>query len=304
VTRGLWLGAVAVLMFALTIPMTRLATGPAAAGPGVEPLPADFVALGRAAVAGLLALAYLLAGRGLRWADVHGQPWGMLALTAAGVVFGWPLCLGWAITRVDATHAAMVTGVLPLATAALGALWQRQPAGGLFWACALTGTALVLAFAAWRGGGGWHLADGLLLLAVLLGAVGYVSGAHLSRHRSPQEVIAWVLVGSLPLTLPLAWWLWPQAPATWLAWSGFAYVSVFSMGLGFVFWYRALALGGTVRVSQVQLLQPFASMLLAVPLLGEVLDGATLAFALAILAVVVLGRYAAARPAGHPGRAT
>ena len=51
------------------------------------------------------------------------------------------------------------------------------------------------------------------------------------------------------------------------------------MWLGFFAWYRGLALGGTVRVSQVQLVQPFLCMLFAVPLLGESLDAVTLGLA-------------------------
>ena len=82
----------------------------------------------------------------------------------------------------------------------------------------------------------------------------------------------------------------PIAPRAPPAWGGFAYVTVFSMWLGFFAWYRGLALGGTMRVSQVQLLQPFLAMLFAVPLLGERLDAAMLAFAAAVVAVVVVGR--------------
>ena len=105
-----------------------------------------------------------------------------------------------------------------------------------------------------------------------------------------QQVISWLLVGSLPFTLPVALWLWPQQPATPGAWLGFAYVSVFSMWLGFFAWYRGLALGGVVRVSQVQLVQPFLALLLAVPVLGEKLQPLTLVFSLAVIAVVFVGR--------------
>jgi drug/metabolite transporter (DMT)-like permease len=62
--------------------------------------------------------------------------------------------------------------------------------------------------------------------------------------------------------------------------------------LGFFAWYRGLALGGTVRVSQVQLLQPFLTMLFAVPVLGERLDALTLAFGVAVVATVFLGKRA------------
>jgi drug/metabolite transporter (DMT)-like permease len=71
---------------------------------------------------------------------------------------------------------------------------------------------------------------------------------------------------------------------------GFGYVSLFSMWLGFFAWYRGLALGGVLRVSQVQLLQPFLALLFAVPVLGERLEAATVVFSLAVVGVVYLGR--------------
>jgi drug/metabolite transporter (DMT)-like permease len=105
-----------------------------------------------------------------------------------------------------------------------------------------------------------------------------------------EHVICWALLLALPLTLPLAALSWPAGPIKAAAWWGFAYVGVFSMWLGFFAWYRGLALGGTVRVSQVQLVQPFLSMLFAVPLLGERLDAVTVGFGLAVIATVFLGK--------------
>lgn len=282
-SRGLLLGAAGVLMFALSLPMTRLAGGSAAA-PQLDPA---FVAFGRAAVAGLLSVLYLWVTRS-RWprrAEVLP-----LATTAAGVVFGWPLFSGWAVRYVDAVHAAVVSGVLPLATAVIAALVGRQRPSRGFWACAGAGLLLVVAFAAWRGAGALEAADGLLLAAVLCASAGYVSGARLARGFSAEQVICWVLVLSLPLTLPAALMTWPRAPVSVAAWGGFAYVSLVSMWLGFFAWYRGLALGGTLRVSQVQVLQPFLSMLFAVPLLGERLDAMTVVFAAAVLAVVWWGK--------------
>jgi drug/metabolite transporter (DMT)-like permease len=148
----------------------------------------------------------------------------------------------------------------------------------------------VLGFAWSRGANGFQAADGLLLLAIISSSSGYVSGAQLTLAMSAEKVICWVLVLSLPLTAPLALLTWPQQPVSLAAWGGFAYVSLFSMWLGFFAWYRALAIGGTVRVSQVQLLQPFFSMLVAVPLLGEKLDALTVAFVLAVIATVWIGK--------------
>ena len=282
-TRGLLLGLAGVVMFALSIPMTRLAGGSAAA-PQLDPV---FVAMGRAVVAGVLSVLYLMATRA-RWP--RGGEWRLLAITAGGVAFGFPLLLGLAVRHVDAVHASVVSGVLPLATAVIAAVVLRQRPSVGFWACALAGLALVVGFAAWRGAGGLEPADGLLLGAVVCASAGYVSGAQLSRHFSAEQVICWVLVISLPITVPLAVMTRPMAPVAASAWGGFVYVSLFSMWIGFFAWYRGLALGGTMRVSQVQVLQPFLSMLFAVPLLGERLDATTVVFAAAVLAVVWLGK--------------
>ena len=290
--KGFALGVLGVVIFAMTLPMTRLAVGDASA----PQLPPAFVTAGRAAVAGLLSLVYLLALRAPRPALRLARP---LAISALGTVVGFPLFLALALRQVDAMHAAVVTGLMPLGTAVAGALVLRQrPALG-FWLCAVLGCALVLVFAYWQGSGTLSLADVYLLLAVLAGSVGYVAGARATAAMPAQQVISWLLVGSLPLTLPCMLWWWPQQPATAGAWVGFAYVSVFSMWLGFFAWYRGLALGGVVRVSQVQLVQPFLALLLAVPVLGERLEPLTLVFSLAVIAVVVVGRrMPVSRPVG------
>ncbi|MEK8053225.1 DMT family transporter [Ideonella sp. DXS22W] len=290
-TRGWLLGALGVALFALTIPMTRLASGSLAA----PQLSAEFVAIGRAALAGLLAVVWL---RAVRAAWPTPAQWRGLMLTASGVVFGFPMFMGWAVQRVDAAHASVVNGLLPMATAVIGAVLLRQRASAAFWGCAALGMGLVLGFALWKGGARLQLADTLLLMAVLLGGFGYVMGARMSTSgpgrpaMAPEQVISWVLVGCLPVTLPLALW---TAPADWAAirpaaWGGFVYVSLISMWLGFFAWYRGLALGGMLRVSQVQLVQPFLSMWLAVPVLGETLDAVTVAFSLAVMATVALAR--------------
>jgi len=182
--------------------------------------------------------------------------------------------------------------VLPLATAAVGALLHRQRPSGAFWLCAALGSALVVAFALLKAGGagGLHPADALLLAAMVCAAIGYGYGARLSQRMRAEHVICWALVIALPITLPLALFTRPQAQLQPAAWWAFAYVAVFSMWIGFFAWYRGLALGGTVRVSQVQLVQPFLSMLFAVPLLGERLDALTLGFALAVIGTVFVGK--------------
>ena len=284
-SRGFALGVLGVVIFAMTLPMTRLAVGDAA-----DPqLPPAFVTAGRAALAGLLSVAYLRFVRAARPARQH---WHALLICALGTVLGFPWFLALALRHVDAMHAAVVTGVLPLGTAVAAAWWLRQRASIGFWVCAAIGCALVLAFAAHQGQGALSAADGLLLLAVASASIGYVAGAQVSTRLPAELVICWVLVVSLPLTLPAMWVTWPADAHTVRpsAWGGFAYVTLFSMWLGFFAWYRGLALGGVLRVSQVQLLQPFLALLFAVPVLGEQLDSVTLVFALAVMAVVLAGK--------------
>jgi len=219
--------------------------------------------------------------------------WLPLAITSGGVVFGFPLLTSMAMRHVEAIHASVVIGMLPLATAAVGAWLHRQRPSAGFWACAALGSALVMAFAVLRSGqGGLSIqpADGLLLAATACAAVGYGWGARLSQRMRAEHVICWALVIALPLTVPAALLTRPQHALHATAWWGFAYVAVFSMWLGFFAWYRGLALGGTVRVSQVQLIQPLLGMLFAVPLLGESLDAVTLGFAVAVVATVILGK--------------
>jgi drug/metabolite transporter (DMT)-like permease len=282
-TRGLWLGLVGVGIFAMTLPMTRLAVGPAA-DPQLPPL---FVTAGRAAFAGVLSVVYLWFTGAPRVQRRHLQS---LLTSALGTVVGFPLFLSLALREVDAMHAAVVTGLMPLATAIGAALYFRQRPSAGFWACAVLGCTLVLCFTAYQGSGRLAGGDGLLLLAVLSAALGYVAGARVATELPAEQVICWVLVLSLPLTLPLTVAVWPSLPVNASAWAGFIYVTLFSMWLGFFAWYRGLALGGTMRVSQVQLLQPFLALLFAVPLLGEKLEPVTVLFSLAVIAVVFVSK--------------
>ena len=284
--RGLWLGLLGVAIFALTLPMTRLAVGT----PEAPQMSGVFIAMGRASLAAALSLLFLAFTRAPLPAR---SDWPLIVLTSAGVVFGFPLLTSIAMRHVEAVHASVMVGILPLATAAVGALMHRQRPSAGFWLCALLGSALVVVFALLRHGSdsfsiSW--ADTLLLLAMLCAAVGYGGGSQLAQRMRPDHVICWALVVALPITAPTTVLSWPGAPVSTAAWWAFGYVAVFSMWLGFFAWYRGLALGGTVRVSQVQLVQPFLSMLFAVPLLGERLDAVTVGFGLAVIATVFIGR--------------
>lgn len=291
-TLGLWLGLVGVVVFALTLPMTRLATGTVDA-PQLSPW---FVTWGRAALAGALSLVYLLATRSPLPTPAQRKP---LAMALLGNAIGFPLLLGWALRHVTASHAAVILALLPLATAAAAAWVLHQRARLGFWLCAGLGSALVAVYSVLRAtqaGGGFGLAwaDLLLLGAVLAAAIGYVYGAQVTPQLGAERVICWVCVMALPITVPGTLLTWPEHAIATPSWLALVYVGVFSMWAGFFAWFRGLALGGALRVSQVQLLQPFISILAAVPLLGEPLDLITLGFALAVVFTVFMGRKLAA----------
>ena len=293
--RGLWLGLVGVFIFALTLPMTRLATGTVDA-PQLSPW---FVTWSRAALAGGLSLVYLLAVRA-PWPKPEQR--GPLLLSLAGNVVGYPLLLGWALRHVTASHAAVITALLPLATAAAAAWLMHQRARLGFWLFAALGSALVAVYSLLRAaqmghGFGLTWADTLLLGAVVAASLGYVAGAKVTPSLGAEKVISWVCVMALPITLPGAWLTWPTQTIATASWLALLYVGVFSMWAGFCAWVRGLSLGGPLRVSQVQLLQPFISILAAVPLLRESLDAMTLGFALLVVLTVFMGRRMANAPA-------
>lgn len=281
---GLLWGAAGVVLFSMSLPATRIAVG------GFDPV---FVGASRGAVAGLLALAITLAGQfgNNRPALPSLRDWGQLALVAAGVVLGFPLLTTLAMAKAGAVHGAILTGVLPAATAvAAVALARERPSLG-FWLAAGAGLLCVVVFAVVQGAGRPGPADGMLLLAVALCAVGYAAGGVLARRMGGERVIGLALVMSLPITLPLAVLNWDGAgvrAAAWPAWAGFAYVALISQYLGFFAWYRGLAQGGVARVGQLQLAQPVLSMVWAATLLHEAVSGEAAVAAVAVLLCVVL----------------
>ena len=211
-----------------------------------------------------------------------------LGVVAAGVVAGFPLCTSVALTEVPASHAAVVIGLLPAATAAMSVVRTRERVPARFWVWALAGAAAVIGFIAYANGGlgTFHLADAWLVAAVLLAAVGYAEGGLLARTLGSWQTICWALLLALPLMTVLA----ARAPMSDLAaagpaaWAALAYLSVVSMFLGFFVWYRGLAIGPMAQVSQVQLIQPVLSLLWAALLLGEALDASVAIPAVAVVA--------------------
>ncbi len=277
---GLFWGLIGVAAFSLTLPATRAA---------VAALDPSMVALGRALGAALLAAIVLAVTRARLPTRAE---WRLLVPSAAGVVFGFPLLTTWAMKYAPAAHGAVVLAILPLATAAAGAIVAHERPSRGFWIAALTGSAAVAAFALREGAGTLHAADAALLAAVLCAAFGYAFGARAAVTLGSWQSISWSLILCLPPLLPIAPLFMPDdASAVPVgAWLGFAYVALVSQYLGFFAWYRGLAIGGIARVGQLQLLQPFMTIVASAILLGEAVSLSMVAFAVIVVAIVAVGR--------------
>ncbi|WP_197488502.1 DMT family transporter [Methylomonas koyamae] len=278
--RGYWFGCAGILGFSLTLPATRMA---------VAELDPVFVGLGRAVAASLLA-ALALWWRGGRLP--RGSQWLRLAATAGGVVIGFPLLSALALKQVSAVHAAVVVGLTPLLTAGFGVLLSGERPAWPFWLATALGSAAILVFVYLSGEARLQQADLYLLAAIACVAYGYAEGARLAKQLGAGQTISWALLITAPLLLP---WVVTTAPphfelVSWSSLLGFAYVSVISMYLAFFAWYRGLALGGTARIGQLQLLQPFLSMAAGAALIGESVEIEQLATAALVVACVLAAR--------------
>jgi drug/metabolite transporter (DMT)-like permease len=279
-TKGMLLGFIGVLMFSLTLPFTRIA---------VAELSPYFVTFGRSSLGGICALLLFIYTKP-QWPTPSQLI--RLSIMALGVVYGFPLFVSLAMTTLPSAHGGIVLGVLPLVTAVVGALRFRERPSLAFWITAVSGSVLVIMYAYVNGSGGLVSEDWLLFFAVLSAAVGYSEGGKLSEEMSAVDVISWALVLTLPINLYLAYQCLDMdiTAVSTPALVSFLYVGVISMYVGFFFWYRGLALGGMARVGQVQLLQPFLTLLGAYALLDEHITAMNVGFAVCVLAVVVLGK--------------
>jgi len=252
-------GFVGVVIFAGSLPATRVA---------VIDFSPTFLTSARATIAAVLGLVLLLALRQRRPARADLPSF---AVVAMGVVVGFPLLTALALQQVSSAHSIVFLGLLPLCTALFGVLRGGERPRPAFWLFSILGSAFVVGYAVAGGVQASLEGDLLMLAAIVLCALGYAEGARLSRKLGGWQVISWALVLSLPTMLLVTILTMPpsfehvSAPA----WIGLAYVSLFSMLLGFVFWYRGLAQGGIAAVGQLQLLQPFFGLGLAMLLLHE-----------------------------------
>jgi drug/metabolite transporter (DMT)-like permease len=282
-TSGWINGFIGVVIFAGSMPATRIA---------VAEFNPTFLTSARATIAAFLGLVFLLLFR-------QSQPkladFPSLFLAALGCVIGFPLLTALALQHITAAHSIVFLGLIPLCTAFFAVFRGGEKPKRAFWLFSVLGSAFVMGYAAMNGLTSSPKGDLLMLAAVAVCGLGYAEGARLSRTLGGWQVISWALVLSLPITLPIALLTLPVTfdHVSNSAWVGLAYVSIFSMLIGFVFWYRGLAQGGIAAVGQLQLLQPFMGLCLAAFFLNEQISWMMLAVTVgAVVCVAGAKKYA------------
>lgn len=258
-TQGWLNGFIGVLLFSGSLPATRIAV--------LEFNPV-FLTVARASIAGILALIALLVFKEKLPKRKQIFP---LAIVALGVVVGFPLLSALALKHISSAHSIVYVGILPIATAVFGIIRGGEHPRPVFWFFSIIGSLFVVGYAVAQGLTASLVGDVLMLGAIILCGLGYAEGAKLTKTLGGWQVISWALVLSLPIMLPLTFIYMPASFASIStgAWISLAYVSLFSMFIGFIFWYKGLAQGGTATVGQLQLLQPFFGLTLASYLLHE-----------------------------------
>ena len=274
------IGVVGILIFGLTLPMTKLA---------VEVFSPAFVSFGRATLAGCAGLIYI------GWLKAPIPPWKTIKkmlFIIGGIVIGFPFLMTLAMSKGSSSHGGIILGFMPMMTTIVGVLrFKERPSKG-FWFASIFGTALVLIYALIQGAGQLTIMDFLLLFAAIFSAIGYAQGGELSREISPRLVISWAVVLSLPLTGLVTYLAFQQEYLQVDAhyWYSFVFLGLFSMYIGFFFWYAGLSMGGISRVSQVQLLQPFFTLIFANIFLSEQLTAINFIFAGMVVLSILVGK--------------
>jgi len=279
-TTGMILGFIGVAIFSLTLPATRYIA------PYFDPL---FIGLGRASVAAIIAMIILLV---FKQPFPNKQQAKQLVITATGVIVGFPVLTSWAMKTVDASHAGVVIALIPLLTAVFARFISGERPSIAFWIVSGMGATLVASYALLEGDLRFQIGDSLLIAASLLGALGYAVGGKLSQELGGWQVICWALVISFPFILIPTLMTQPDnyssiSPSVWI---NFFYLALMSQLFGFFLWYKGLAMGGIARVSQIQLLQPFLTIIASVLFLGESLDNRTVIFAIAVVSMIAISR--------------
>ncbi|MBP9853780.1 MAG: DMT family transporter [Candidatus Omnitrophica bacterium] len=280
---GLLLGFIAVLCFGLTLPLTRFA---------VTELDPVFVSMGRAFIAAIVA-AIILWVRRAPFPTRKQIP--SLLIVGFSISIAFPLLVAYAMVSLPASHGGIVIGFLPIATTFCIYQMDHEQPSKSFWVSGILGAISVVGYAILRSGGILHPADILLLVTVVVGAIGYAHGAILAKSIGGMQVMCWALVLVSPI---LAFGAIPQflrvnaTEISWPIWAAFIYLSLISQLFGMALWYKALSLGSIVKISQIQLLQPFFTIGFAALLFGEHIDTLTWVAAILVVLFIQLSRHA------------
>jgi drug/metabolite transporter (DMT)-like permease len=264
---GWLLGGLGVLAFSFSLPANKLAVA------GID---AVGVTVWRAALAGMLAVAYLLV---IRPTVPAPRDLAALVCSGLGVVVGFPLFSSLALESIDSATGAVILGLLPALTATFAALLGGERLPWLFWTATGAGVLVLVAFLTANspaGTSGFSLTWGHLwmVLATVSAGFGYAVGGSQAKRIGGAQSISWSLVLLLPVSVPLCALtaLTGSFSLTGSVVMGMVYITVISQFLGFFAWYGGLARGGIARVGQIQQVQPLLTILWSALLLGEHLN--------------------------------
>lgn len=285
--KGFIFGFVGILIFSLTPPATKIALGP-----DNNALTPEFITFGRSALAGIMSLIYLFFFKKKKPTVKYIFN---ILIVALSLSVGFPLFLSLGLIHSTSTHAAVILTLMPLMTAVFASFYFKQKASLGFWICAIIGCIVVIIYTLIHGKSNnqiieFSYSDILFFISVIAGATGYVFGAKLTKIMGSVDVISWALALAMPFHLALAIYYFPIKEIPTISWIGFLYAALFSQWIGFFAWYKALDLGGAVRVSQIQLFMPFLTFFFSIILLGETLDFFTIFFSIITILLIYLSR--------------
>ena len=285
--KGFIFGFVGILIFSLTPPATKIALGP-----DNNALTPEFITFGRSALAGIMSLIYLFFFKKKKLTVKYIFN---ILIVALSLSVGFPLFLSLGLIHSTSTHAAVILTLMPLMTAVFASFYFKQKASLGFWICAIIGCIVVIIYTLIHGQSDnqiieFSYSDILFFISVIAGATGYVFGAKLTKIMGSVDVISWALALAMPFHLALAIYYFPIKEIPIISWIGFLYAALFSQWIGFFAWYKALDLGGAVRVSQIQLFMPFLTFFFSIILLGETLDFFTIFFSIITILLIYLSR--------------
>ncbi len=269
---------IAVMLFSLTVPMTQLA---------LTVFPAELIALFRSVVAGVCSLIMVLC---LGWRLPHKKELTGLVLGGAAVTLIFPYTLSLALGEWSASNMGVVLAAVPIITALAGSIFFNEKHPKMFWLSVAFGSIVLMFFAYGQSSAAHHYSVFIMLVAA---GLGYGFGGHVAKTLGGWQTICWMCVFYLPVSaVGLSVFVGQDSFSLDFTWSiesilAMLYLALMSQWLGFHFWYGAMAKVGIGRAGQVQLLQPFFTLLFCAPLLGLALEASHFLYA-GLISVTVL----------------